>query len=143
MSSAYESADLLMKLYDLRREATMRDARNWYALQFNPESVDEMMKTMGGANSAQFRMVTSYWDMAASFVHNGAIDEKMFLDANAEQVVVFAKIELHLAEFRKVAESPTFLVNLERLVMKVPNMKERLATIRERFKRIAAAMAAR
>ena len=135
--SAYESADLLLKLYDLRREATMRQARNWF-VTFNPDSADDMAKALRSEHSASFRMVTSFWDMAASFVNNGAIDERMFNDANAEHVVVFAKIEPFLAEYRKLMNSPTYLANLEQLCMRLPNAKERLAATRERFRAMAA-----
>src|SRR5919109_4483598 len=106
MSSHYESAALIIKLYELRRESTMREARNWYARSFNPTSVDEVMQAVSGPNSAYFRMVTSYWDMACSFVLNGAIDEKMFNDANGEQLVVFCKIEPFIAEYRSRTGNP-------------------------------------
>ena len=138
MSSAYESADLLLKLYELRREPTMRQARQWFVM-FNPDTADEIGKVMQSEHSAHFRMVTSYWDMAASLVNNGAIDEKMFSDANGEHVVVFAKIEPLLAEQRTRMGLPQYLQQLEQLVMRIPNAKERLAAIRERFRQIAAA----
>ena len=143
MSAPYESADLLIKLYDLRREATMREARGWYAAKFNPDSVDDLVKAVSGPDSAHFRMVTSYWDMAASFVLNGAVDEKMFNDANGEQVVVFAKVEPFLAEYRARMGNPTYMQNLETLVMKMPDAKERLAAVRERFRQMTAARAGR
>ena len=134
--SAYESADLLLKLYDLRREATMRQARNWF-VTFNPDSADDIAKTLRSEHSASFRMVTSFWDMAASFVNNSAIDEKMFNDANAEHVVVFAKMEPFLAEYRTLMNSPVYLANLEQLCLRLPNAKERLAATRERFRAMA------
>ena len=69
--SKVESADLILKLYDLRRETKMREARNWI-FGFNPTSAEEYMKTMMDPEvGAYLRMVTSYWDMAASFVNNG------------------------------------------------------------------------
>ena len=139
MSSAYESADLLMKLYDLRREPAMREARAWFAADFNPETFEEVQQAIRGPKSAQFRMVTSYWDMAASFVNNGAIDGTMFNDANAEQFVVFAKIEPFLAAYREMMGNPTAWAHLEKIVMKTPGAKERLATTRERFRAMAAA----
>jgi hypothetical protein len=117
----------------------MREARSWFALSFNPDSADELAKTMSGPHSAHFRMVTSYWDMAASFVNNGAIDEKMFTDANGEHLVVFAKVEPFLAEQRSRMGNPGFMANLEKLIMKLPTAREQLASIRERFQQIAAA----
>ena len=141
MSSPYESADLLMRLYEARREPTMREARTWYARQFHPASIDEMLQTLAGPNSAYFRMVTSYWEMAATFVNRGAIDEAMFNDANGEQIGVFAKVEPFIDEYRAKTGFPTYLINLEKLLMKTPGMKERLAATRERFRAIAAAAA--
>jgi hypothetical protein len=139
VSSPYESATLLIRLYELRRDPTLREARNWYARSFNPSSVDDLMQTMSGPNSAHFRMVTSYWDMAASFVIHGAIDEQMFNDSNGEHIVVFAKLEPLLDEYRAKMGWPWYLGNLEKLLMRTPGMKERLAATRERFRAIAAA----
>src|SRR5688572_21001047 len=116
----------------------MREARNWYARSFNPTTIDEVMQAVTGPNSAYFRMVTSYWDMAASFVVNGAIDEKMFNESNGEQHVVFSKIEPFVADYRAKMGNPGYLGSLESLVMKTPGAKERMATLRERFRAMAA-----
>ena len=137
MSSAYESATLIIRLYELRRDSTMREARNWYARSFNPATIDDVMQAVSGPNSAHFRMVTSYWDMAASFVIHDAIDEAMFNAANGEQHVVFAKIEPFIAEYRAKMGNPGYLGNLEKLVMKAPGAKERMASLRERFRAMA------
>ena len=80
-------------------------------------------------HSAHFRMVTSYWDMAASFVLNGAVDEKMFNDATGEQVVVFAKIEPFLADYRAKMGNPAALRSLETLVMKREGIAATLAVV--------------
>lgn len=139
MSTPYESATLLIRLYELRRESTMREARGWYTRSFNPSSVDDVMQALGGPNSAHFRMVTSYWDMASSFVLNQAIDEQMFNDANGEHFVVFCKLEPFIAEYRQKMGNPAYLSSLEKLVMRTPNAKERLTALRERFRAMAAA----
>jgi len=136
MSSPYESANLILRLYELRREPTMREARNWYVRSFHPASGDEVLQTLGGPNSAHFRMVTSYWDMACSFVVNGAIDEKMFLDANGEQHVVYCKIEPYIEAYR-AAISRTAMLSLEQVVMKTPDATARMAMLRERFRAMA------
>jgi len=133
MSKA-ESADLIMKLYDLRREETMREARKWF-VSFFPESVEDIMKTMvDEKESAYYRMVTSYWDMAG-FVNHGAIDEEMFMDANGECIIVFSKIEPFLGELRQIMGSDKMMKNLETLVMKLPDAKQLLASRREMMKR--------
>jgi hypothetical protein len=138
MSTPYESATLLIRLYELRREPTMREARNWFARDFNPGSIDDVVQAVMGPNSGHFRMVTSYWDMAASFVLNGAIDEQMFNDANGEQVGVFAKMEPFLADYRGRMGNPKYLSPLEQVVMRRPGAKEQLASIREYFRTRAA-----
>jgi hypothetical protein len=138
MPSPYESADLLIKLYELRRDATMREARAWFAREFNPSSLDDMLAAATGPHSAHFRMVTSYWDMAASFVANGAIDEQMFNDANGEQLVAFAKVEPFLADYRARMGNPHYLAHLESVVLRRPGAKEALAALRERFRAMAA-----
>ena len=84
MSTAYESADLILKLYDLRREKTMRKARDWF-FWFNPQTYEDLPAAGSKPDSVYLRMVTSYWDMAASLVANGAIDERMFVDANLDE----------------------------------------------------------
>ena len=138
MSSPYESATLIIRLYELRRDSMMREARNWYARSFNPTTFDEILQALSGPNSGHFRMVTSYWDMAASLVLNGAIDEKMFVDANGEHNVVFAKIEPFVEEYRSRGQ-PHYMASLEKLCMKGPESKAAMASIRERFRAMAAA----
>ncbi len=142
MSSVpYQSADLILKLYDLRREARMREARTWF-IGFTPDSTDDILTTLRGAHSADFRMVATYWDMAASLVLNGAIDEQMFHDANGEHIAVFAKVAPFVAEYREKTGLPHYLKQLETLVMRLPNATERLTATRERLRALAAARAA-
>jgi hypothetical protein len=135
MSKEAESADLIMKLYDLRREPTMREARNWF-VSFFPESVDDIMKAMiDPATSAYYRMSITYWDMAASFVNRGAIDEEMFFDSNGECIIYFAKVQPYLELLRVNMSNPKYLANLEKLIMKQENAEEMLASRRELMKR--------
>ena len=138
-STPFESATLLLRLYELRREPTMREARNWFAREFNPDTIDDVTQAVMGPNSGHFRMVTSYWDMAASFVLNGAIDEQMFNDANGEQIGVFAKMEPFLTEYRARMGNPRYLAQLEQVVMRRPGAKELLAGMREWFRARATA----
>ena len=138
MSKA-ESADLILKLYDLRREATMREARNWIMTFFPESATDVMQAIISPETSAYYRMVVSYWDMAASLVNHGAIDEEMFADAHGEHIMVFSKIEPFLLELRETMGSPKMLSNLETLIMKMPDAKEMLAGRREMMKRMVEA----
>jgi len=141
MSKAAKSAELIMKLYDLRREETMRKARNWM-FTFNPTSVEEVEKTMMDPEVGGYlRMVLSYWDMAASFVNHGAIDAEMFKDTVGEHIGVFAKIEPFIAELRVKWEMPDAFKHLEKVIYDTPDGKERLAKTREWMKSIQEQMA--
>ncbi|MFL6212091.1 MAG: hypothetical protein ACJ74W_24815 [Pyrinomonadaceae bacterium] len=134
--SKHKDADLILKLYDLRREETMRKARDWM-IRFNPDSMQDILDAVMGEQSAYFRQVTSYWEMAATLVNHGAIDEELFNDANGEHLVVFAKLQPFVADMR-AQFGPRTLVHLEKLVARTPDADKRLADIRERFRRFAA-----
>ncbi|HEY5074599.1 MAG TPA: hypothetical protein VII34_07865 [Pyrinomonadaceae bacterium] len=140
--SKQEDANLILRLYKLRREPVMREARNWF-FSFNPTSAAEYMEAMMGEHSGHLRMVISYWDMAASLVNNGGLDEQMFNDANGEHLFIFAKIEPILEELRQTWNQPDMLKHFETLIRRIPNNKEKLAGIRERIKMISAMMAER
>ena len=140
MTDKVKSAELILKLYDLRREAVMREARNWF-FTFNPESVEHILSTSMGEHGGYFRMVTTYWDMACSFVNHGAIDAEMFNDATGEQVFVFSKIQPFLEQIR-AAGNPTYMQHLERAVLAMPHAEERIARVHELAKRIAETRAA-
>ncbi len=118
----------ILKLYELRRDPEMRRARAWYFTEFEPTSAADIVQlTLSGERqSAYYRMVSSYWDMAASLVNNGAIDAKLFLDANTEHLVVFAKIQPFLQEVRAIFKEPSYHAHLEQLVMKIPDIEEKL-----------------
>jgi len=133
--SKHEEADLILKLYELRREPTMRVARDWYFREFNPTSMADITAVMFGEHSAHLRMVWSYWDMAAALVNHGAISLDLFDETNGEHIAVFSKIEPLLGEVRQTL-APQFLRNLEKLIDSSPNGRERSAQTRERMKMI-------
>jgi hypothetical protein len=138
MATPVESANLLLKLYELRREPVMREARNTI-FGFNPASAEEYMQAMMGPNSAHIRMVTSYWEMACSFVANGAIDAKMFDETNGEHFMIFGKLEPILPQLRQMF-GPQAFVNLEKVCVEAPGGMERVRAMRERMKAVAAQM---
>lgn len=140
MTDKAKSAELILKLYDLRREEVMREARKWF-FTFNPESIEDIQRAGMGEHSAYYRMVTSYWDMACSFVNHGAIDAEMFNDANGEHVVVYAKLQPFLEQLRATV-SPVYMQHLEKVVVAMPNIEERIARMREMIRRMAQARAA-
>ena len=139
MTDKAKSAELILKLYELRREEVMRQARGWF-FSFQPETVEDIVNTARGEHSAYYRMVTSYWDMACSFVNHGAIDEEMFNDANQEHLLVFSKIQPFLEQLR-AATGPNYARHLEQVVMRLPEAEQRLARFREMVKMMTAARA--
>lgn len=131
MNDPAQSAQVLLKLYELRTEPALRRARAWFAFEFHPKSARDVLSTwLGpGHESAPYRMVTSYWDMAASFVIEDAITASMFHAANTEHFAVMAKLRPFLAEVRSATQHPTYLENLERVVGMAPDAAERLSNV--------------
>jgi hypothetical protein len=133
--SKHHDAELILKLYDLRREKTMREARNWFFM-FNPQSPKDFADVLTSDKSGLYRMVVSYWDMACSFVNNGAIDAQMFNDANGEHIFVYAKMEPFLEALRAETGNPEYLAHLEKVVKAIPNYETRIVAVRERIQKI-------
>ena len=138
--SKQDEGSLILKLYELRRDETMRKARNWYFAEFNPESVADFSAAMFGEHSGHLRMVTTYWDMAAALVNSGAISMEMFNAANGEHIGVFAKLEPLLKEIR-AAFAPEYLKQFETLIDATPDGRKQTSEARERMKQYRAQIA--
>lgn len=117
MPTPFESAQLNLQLFDLRREVVLREARAWFLGEFNPESFGDLVAALSGDRNASFRMVLGYWDMAASLVTAGAIDGEAFRAAHGEIFATFGKIQPYLAKLREVSVEPEFGVHIESVVM--------------------------
>ena len=141
MDTRAPDALVILKLYEMRSESLMRAARAWFFSEFNPQSGKDILALLqsGETQSAFYRMVGSHWDVAASLVNNGAVDEKLFLDANSEHVIVFAKLQPFLSEIREIIGEPDYLAQLEQLVMRVPNVEKKLENRRRLIERWAQA----
>lgn len=122
MPTPFESAQLNLQLFALRREPVLREARIWFLRDFNPETFDELMAVVSGERNASFRMVLGYWDMAASFVTGGAIDQDAFLAAHTEVFATFSKVRPFLDELRATSDEPDFCKHLETVVMAMPDV---------------------
>jgi len=135
-------AELCMKLYDLRREAEMRKGRNFVNFQFQPQSVDDVLKlvqALGTQENAWMRMVFSYWEYAASLVLNGVVHPGLFFTWNGEMVFVYAKFKPFLEEIRKRMENPDFFGGIEKAVNSSPDVRKRVEVIQKRIAKMAAA----
>ena len=134
MPDTAHAAGLMLKLYELRTEAALRQARSWFAFEFHPSSARDVLSTWLGPGhlSAPYRMVTTYWDMAASLVVQQAIPAEMFNAANTEHVALYAKLRPFLAEVRATTKYPDYLSSIEQVVGEIPNAEDRIA-IFERY----------
>ena len=131
----HEDAELILRLYELRREDKMRAARDWFTGSFFPESIDDMRQVMNGRfqENAYFRMVTSYWDMAASFVEYNAMNGELFLESSGEMLIVWAKIEPFVTQIRQELNLPGYLMNIEKVTSRSQWAQERLQWFRKRI----------
>ena len=121
MPTPFESALLNLQLFQLRRDPDLREARDWFLREFNPESFDELVALVSGDRNASFRMVVGYWDMAASLVTTGAIDADAFLAAHGEIFATFSKIHPFLVDLRQTSGELDLCKHVEAVLMGVPN----------------------
>ena len=132
-----EDAQLILKLYELRREEEMRKARRWYSGEFNPQSVEDVKAvwfTPQHPHNPHFRMVTTYWDMAASFVVHGALNGDLLLESSTEMVLVWAKINDFIEELRQQSGFTTYLSNIEKVIQAHALAQDRLKWLKELIK---------
>ena len=141
-----DDARIIMQLYDLRREVEMRKARAWFAGWW-PRSADEIVQMINSPASPQenawFRQVVGYWEMAASFVLRGALNEELFFDSGGELWFVLAKIHLFLEEARQKANSPYLLQRMEKVAARTEEGRERFQMMLKRAEARRAALAAK
>jgi hypothetical protein len=139
LSTPHESAQSLMNLYELRREDKLRAARTWVVRSFNPQSVEDVAALTQTEDYVHWRMVSSYWDMAASFVVHGAIDPEMFRSVSGEMLVSYCKVNHMIDEVREGLGQPGLLKNVEEVAADWPGAEERMAQMREYFAGLATA----
>jgi len=124
-------AQLIVQLYDLRRESEMRKARNWWAGEFFPQNADDFLKVawaMGTQENAWLRQVGGYWGMVASFVNQGALNEQLFLAPgfSGEMFLIYAKIHPFIKELRVKLNDPNAFRELETAAMRTKWGRDRL-----------------
>ena len=113
--ATYEDVNLVLRLYELRREETLRNARAWFTANFRPKSLDEFNKLCpaGSQENAYFRMVTSYWDMVASFVTSNVLNKDLFFESGGELLIAWLRLKPFVAELRDSRSNPAAYRNLE------------------------------
>lgn len=134
-----QQAELIVKLYELRRETVMREARSYVGGEFLPSSAQELVELVSAGTkfSGFILQVYGYWDMVSAFVLNGALTEKLVYDTCQEMYFQYAKIQPHLAGFREKMKLPEWMVSLERVAEGSEAGRERVAHMRKNLAAIA------
>jgi hypothetical protein len=136
--ASYQDIDLILRLYELRREATMRQARSYVGGKFAPKSAEEMVAIVraGTPESGYMLQVYGYWDMVAAFVLDGPLSEQLVYDTCQEMYFQYAKIQPYLAEFRRLMNLPEWMRGIERLVEGSGEGRARLAQMQGSLDRL-------
>jgi hypothetical protein len=115
--ATYDDANLILRLYELRREEKMRVARDWFMKNYRAKSLEEAMQIipMGSQENAYFRMVVSYWEMAASFVTAGVLNQELFFESNGELLAVWERVKPIVPGFRAMSKNPEAWKQLEKV----------------------------
>ena len=142
-----QDAQIILQLYDLRREPVMRAARKFMVLEFWPPTYDEFKAVLTGYSTDQnayLRQALTYWDMAAAMVLSGAINEDLFFATNGEPYFLWAKFCDYIPQARKDFANPEFVLNLEKLAQR-PKARQRVKVLQARIaaRRAQAVTAAR
>jgi hypothetical protein len=140
-ANAIQQAELILKLYELRREAVMREARSYVGGDFLPASASEFIQIVSAGNrqSSFVLQVYGYWEMVAAFVTSGALDAELLYNTCPEVYFQYAKIQPHLAQFREEMNLPEFLINVERLIEGSRKGRKRLEAMQRSLTALAEA----
>jgi hypothetical protein len=115
--ATYDDVSLVLRLYEIRRETRMRDARRWFVAECKVKTLAELDELCppGSAENESLRMVTSYWDMACSFITGGVLQPEIFFESNREALLVWERVKDVAPDIRKRFEDPKYLGNLEQV----------------------------
>ena len=115
--ATYDDANLLLRLYELRREDKMRQARDWFFKNFHANNLEELSKIcpLGSPEHAFFRMMSSYWEMAASFVTSGVLQRELFMQNSRELLFVWIRMSDIVPAMREAQKNPEIARNIETL----------------------------
>lgn len=136
---SHEQVNLMLRLYELRREPRLRQARDWFLHNFYPETLADRA-ALTPEEDTNVRMVSSYWDMATGLVRRGMTDEEMFFESNAEFWIVWDRLKPLANEIRVLQKDPHIWENIEKLSVRYEHWRERrapgsISAMRERLQR--------
>ena len=133
MKRSTEQAELILRLYELRRETVMREARNFVGGEFLPQTDDDLVTivTKGGKETGFVLQVYGYWDMVCAFVLHGMLSERLVYDTCQEMYFQYAKIQPYVRGFRKKLNLPEWMQSIEKVVEGSAKGRKRLAAMQE------------
>jgi hypothetical protein len=125
----HEQVNLMLRLYDTRREPRLREAREWFLANFNPQNGEDLMRIAPpmSQENAFMRMVVSYWEMVASIVNRGLIDEEFFFENTGEQWIVWERLKPVVDVWRTMFKNPYTFKNLENHCTRLEEWREKRA----------------
>jgi hypothetical protein len=132
----HADAELVLKLYDLRREPELRRARQFVMSEFWPQSADDylaILSEFGTQRNAWYRQATSYWEMAASLVVRGVVNREIFVDWSSEMWMIYGKALPYLKEVRERSGMPKMYGHMETVIQSTPGFEQRLAGLQKRL----------
>ena len=114
--ASHEDANLILKLYELRREEKMRAARTWFVQSFHPASLEEFRKLcpQDSSENAYFRQMVTYWEMVASFLNSGVLHKELFYRSGMELLFVYERMRTLIPEFRTSRSNPFLYGELDK-----------------------------
>jgi len=138
MKRSTEQAELILRLYELRRETVMREARNFVGGEFLPQTDDELVTilTKGGKETGFVLQVYGYWDMVCAFVLHGMLREPLVYDTCQEMYFQYAKIQPYLRGLRKKLDLPEWMQGIEKVVEGSAKGRKRLAAMQESLRKM-------
>ena len=135
----HHDANLVIKLYELRRESVMRQSRDTIA-RWYPRSWEEFIAITepGHPSNAAWRQVGSYWEMAYGFAKHGIVQPDFLAENATEGLFLFAKVQPYLERFRQEV-SPTAFQNVEWLLGASATARQRFELVKTRVQKLAQA----
>lgn len=132
----HADAELVLKLYELRREPELRRARQFMVSEFWPQSADDylaILSEFGTQRNTWYRQATSYWEMAASLVVRGVVNREIFVDWASEMWMIYGKALPYLKEVRERSGMPKMFGHMETVIQSTPGFEQRLAGLQKRI----------
>ena len=118
-AATYDDVNLIMHLYEMRRETRLREARAWFSSSFKVKNMEEMANLCpaGSDENASARMVSTYWEMVASFITSGVLNQELFFQSGRELLFVWERLRDLVPAMREAYKDPTYLGNFEKVAV--------------------------